>query len=276
MVAPEQKRADGETCSPSATEGPRFCAARHCSQCEQRENGGIPRSGSARDRALVAAVGANPQLRLMLRQICKHSPEFHLCGAFATGARAIQFLSNPNPRVVVLELALPDMCGLRCGRQLAARNPDLRMVVIMTLHGPEVMARAIGAGASVCLVPPVRPGQLLGALRFALQLPPRRPQASEPPAPIPASVSRSSHCSTENILNPRETEVIQLLARGLMYKEIEECLQFSAALLKKVQHQVFLKLNAQNMTEAVIKWHLRVLQGGGHSSIKTSCVPTKG
>jgi DNA-binding NarL/FixJ family response regulator len=204
-------------------------------------------------RVGVIVVGVNPQFRALMRALLSNSCEFHLCGLFPTGTAALRRIPT-NARVAVLELALPDGCGLKCARDLLGRAPALRTVVVMALHRPEFIARAIAAGVSVCLVPPVFPGQLLGALRFASQCPPRQPQPLCGAAPVPPNDVCIEHARTGSILNERESQVLQLLGQGLLYKEIANRLQISEAVLKKLQHHAFQKLDAHNRTEASNKW----------------------
>jgi DNA-binding NarL/FixJ family response regulator len=210
--------------------------------------------GRSPARVGVILVGVNPQLRALMRALLSNPCEFHLCGLFPTGAAALRRIPNTNARVAVLELALPDGCGLKCARDLLGRAPALRTVVVMTLHRPEFIARAIAAGVSVCLVPPVLPGQLLGALRFASQGPPRQSQPLRRAAPVAANDARTEGARSGSVLNERESQVVQLLGQGLLYKEIADRLQISEAVLKKLQHHAFHKLHAHNRTEASNKW----------------------
>ena len=56
-------------------------------------------------------------------------------------------------------------------------------------------------------------------------------------------------------LTARESEVMEHLARGLLYKEIADCMNVSYAAVHKLQHKIFVKLHVSNRTEAVVKWY---------------------
>ncbi len=55
-------------------------------------------------------------------------------------------------------------------------------------------------------------------------------------------------------LSKREREVMQHLAKGLLYKEIADTMNVSYGAVHKLQHKIFLKLRVTNRTEAVVKW----------------------
>ena len=55
-------------------------------------------------------------------------------------------------------------------------------------------------------------------------------------------------------LSPRERQVMEHLARGLLYKEIADRMNISYSVVHKLQHKIFVKLCVGNRTEAVVKW----------------------
>ena len=73
-------------------------------------------------------------------------------------------------------------------------------------------------------------------------------------------------------LTPRETAVIQCLARGRLYKEVADELGISYSAVHKHQHRIFRKLRVGNRTEAVTRWSASATNQGGATDEKAQRV----
>jgi DNA-binding NarL/FixJ family response regulator len=200
----------------------------------------------------VAVVGHDARLLTMCKQMFGASGEFRSCGLFAGGAAAIRAIPHSEARLALVEMVLPDLCGIRCVRELALRKPDLRVVLATSLREPALLLRALAAGVSDCLITPVHPGQCLATLRLAIWRPTLSGEFNRSGRFI--LPTNSGHKGPGASLTEREQRIMACLAEGLFYKEIAPRLDVSYAVLRKLQHRLFLKLRVHKGTEAVARW----------------------
>ena len=280
---------------------PRFCearcGARGCSLGSQSEHG-VQRRGlmparpgsrpaQARGPLGLALIDPDERVRQMLAGITEAGAEFVCRASFPTAQAALAAIPGLDVEIVVLEMALPDLCGLRCARQLLGVRPDLAVVIASAIQHPLLIRRAFAVGASEYLVKPVRPGQFLTTLRFVSYL--RRVPLAEARAQsfLQAALGRKSATSPQQAggadahpprsratmrgsgvvdvpsehplqasLTAHEVEMLQYLAQGLIWKEIAERLQVSPTALRCLKRGLFRKLgHARNRTEALAKWY---------------------
>jgi DNA-binding NarL/FixJ family response regulator len=180
------------------------------------------------------------------------SEEFCSCGLFSSGAAAIRAIPHSEAVLVLVEMVLPDVCGIKCARDLAAHRPDLRIILATPLYEPVLLRRALTAGIRDCLITPVQPGQCLATLRLANWRPAKLTMPNDSERSIPPTNSNEKGPGTS--LTEREQRVVAGLAEGMYYKAIADLLRVSPAVLKKVQHRLFLKLGVHKGTQAVAKW----------------------
>jgi DNA-binding NarL/FixJ family response regulator len=181
----------------------------------------------------------------MWREVLGYSEEFHICGSFETGAALLSAFARLGVHVAIVELALPDCCGVMCVQELLSRDPRVKAVLTTALRGPELLRRAKQAGVSECLIKPLHAGQCLAALRWVS---------------LASTIGGSPVAAPR--LRPREEALLTCLAAGLTYKEIADRLPASMASVKKLQHRVFLKLRACSRIEAVGRWRGTMAAGG--------------
>ena len=117
------------------------------------------------------------------------------------------------------------------------------------------------AGASGCLVKPFHDAQCLATLRC---VPARTDRVRSERTLLPGGVVQAGGSADKHTpqLTAREARVLADLAEGYLYKEIQDHLRISPALLKKTQHAMFVKLGAGNRTEAVNEWRRLQVKAG--------------
>jgi len=193
----------------------------------------------------VASIGHDPATRELLEVIYETPAEFRRSGLFFTGEDALRDISGFEPDAVLVDLLLPDQCGIICARKLLGLNPELKIVIIAASAGDSFMDCAYSIGLSGVLVKPIHLSQLLTTLRLACY---GFTKPDRTGRPLPHRGRKYSE------LNEHETQVLRCLADGLLYKEIPGKLGITESRLRKIQHRVFVKLRAQNRTEAVRAW----------------------
>ena len=191
----------------------------------------------------VSIVADNEKARLAMRQALETSADFVCAGAYRSGEDALQGMPGASPQVVLIDLRLPVMSGIECVRRLKDLLPELAVIFVDDLLGAVTMREAFLAGGDDYLVKPLVFAQCLATIRFAAE---RRRENG----------GRTSTGSARGLpqLDSREIALLENLQAGLLYKEIAPGLGLSESMLKKVQHNLFIKLGVENRTEAV-NWY---------------------
>jgi len=201
----------------------------------------------------VAVVEDDAQVRRSLAGILKRGPGIACVGEFANAEEALRDIPRLQPKVVLMDINLPGMDGVECVRQLSVLVPDTQIVMLTVYDNTEVIFNSLAAGASGYLLKPVTAAQLLAAVRdvFAGGAPMtsnivrKVVQAFKQPAPADKE--------TES-LSPREQEVLDLLAKGYLYKEIADQLKVSYGSVHTYIERIFKKLHVRSRAQAVAKY----------------------
>jgi two-component system response regulator DesR len=172
--------------------------------------------------------------------------QFSVAGCFPSAAAALDGLRASGARVALVELLLPDGCGIRCARQLRQAVPGLAAILVSHSAERELAPYAVAAGVHHWLIEAVSREQWLTTLQFGFCAEAQR--ACLPPLGPPAPVTGGAS------LNNNEQEVMKALARGMMHKEIAARLGWSDAREKRIQHSAYEKLNAHTRTDALNRW----------------------
>jgi two-component system, NarL family, response regulator LiaR len=173
--------------------------------------------------------------------------DLEFVGEAQSGEEALRRCGELRPDVVLMDLAMPGMDGVETTQALLARQPQVQVLVLSSFHDPEMVQRAMQAGAIGYLVKGVSAERLVQAIREAYAgRPTLAPEAVQAlvrrPAPAPGLGSD---------LTEREREVLALLADGLTNLEIGRRLTVSVSTVKYHLRGIYSKLGAANRAEAV-------------------------
>ena len=158
---------------------------------------------------------------------------------------ANEFLAQKSPEVpacLVLDVYLPDMDGMELQQELARKHNNIPIIFI-TGHGDIPMSvRAMKAGAVEFLPKPFRDQDLLDAIQQAIQ---RDAKALEQRSEVAKLQSRYE------LLTPREREVLGLVIRGLLNKQIASQLGAAEITIKVRRGQVMQKMQAESLADLI-------------------------
>lgn len=153
-----------------------------------------------------------------------------------------------------VDISLPDGSGIDVIKAILKVNPSA-LCLVCSLHDDDKhVFEAMKAGATGYLLKNTRMDKMLESIYELLN-------GGSPMSPFIArkliATFRDAQTSQEQIadaLTDRETEVLQLIAKGLLYKEAADKLGISIETVKKHLRSVYIKLQVQNRTEAVVKY----------------------
>lgn len=214
-----------------------------------------PESASAHRTLQVAVVEDDPTLRLFLQKLVS-KPGSHMVfvGAWESSEAAAKPLLELRPDVVVVDLELPCVCGMDLIRHLAPRMPATAFVVLTIHDDPQRVFAALRAGASGYLLKSSKPSEIIAGIR----------QACAGGAPLSQEIARLLIQSFQDPaktvkkrlpgLTPRESQILEMLAQGMVPKEVSDKLGISYATVRDYLKAVYAKLHVRSRTEAVLKY----------------------
>ena len=102
----------------------------------------------------ILSVDDHPLLRSAIGTLIATQPDMHLVGEASTGKEAVQLHRELNPDVtlLIMDLQMPDMCGLDAIIAIRSEDPTARIIVLTTYSGDALAQRALKAGALACLL----------------------------------------------------------------------------------------------------------------------------
>lgn len=163
--------------------------------------------------------------------------------------------------VAVLDVRLPDGSGVDLCRELKARMPRLRCLMLSSFADLSAFHEAMRAGASGYLVKNVRGDDLVAAVRAVGRgevLPGRMMGRPRRPAPAGHSVP-----APETLLTPQERVLLELIGEGLTNRQIAERMYLAEKTVKNYVSRLLAKLGMHRRTQAaVLATELRARKSG--------------
>jgi len=211
----------------------------------------------------VSIIEDDAPARGILADWIRRAPGFRCAGAHGSGESALATLPNEKPTVVLMDINLPGMTGIECVRRIKPLLPDTQFVMLTVYEDAEHIYNALAAGASGYLLKRTPRAELLAALKDVHAG--GSPMTSHIARKVVQSFQRAgSQISEGEDLSPREREVLELLARGYLYKEIAESLQISVPTVNTYIRRIYEKLHVRSRSQAVAKFtHVPGATGAG-------------
>jgi len=200
----------------------------------------------------IAIVEDLDVVRNGLKDFISLSTDFLVVGAFKTGEEAFEHLPEIKPDIVIMDINLPGMNGIECIRRVKGKSPGTQFMMFTVYENDDKVFEALKAGASGYLL------KNTGLLHIAESV----KELHEGGSPMSANIARKMvNLFRDNdkknpfldLLSNREKEILQLLAKGLLYKEIAEQLHITTGTVRIHIHKIYEKLHVQNRTEAINK-----------------------
>jgi DNA-binding NarL/FixJ family response regulator len=169
-----------------------------------------------------------------------------------------------NPQVVLMDINLPGLSGVECVRRLKPLLPSTQVIMLTVYQNTEHIFKALSAGATGYLLKQTPPTELLDAIREVHNG--GSPMSSHIARKIVQSFQQPAPATPQAIhLSPRETEVLDLLAKGFLYKEIAEKTGLTYATVHTHIRHIYEKLHVRSRTEAVAVHLSHARQNTGRS-----------
>jgi DNA-binding NarL/FixJ family response regulator len=211
----------------------------------------------------VSIVEDDAQARKILAGWINRQSGFRLAGDWGDAESAVADLSARKPDVVLMDINLPGMSGVEAVKHLKPSLPETQFVMLTVYEDADHIYNALAAGATGYLLKETPRQELLNALE----------EVHRGGSPMTSNIARkvvqsfrqtSATAESGEDLSPREQEVLDLLARGYLYKEIADRLNISVPTVNTYVRRMYEKLHVRSRAQAVAKYaHLS--QGGERS-----------
>jgi DNA-binding NarL/FixJ family response regulator len=194
-------------------------------------------------RVLVA--DDHTMMRRGLRACFLVRDDLVLAGEATDGQEAVELVATTQPDVVLMDLMMPRMDGVEATRLIRQRHPGIKIIILTSFYEPELIGRALEAGASGYLLKDASEEDLAATIRLIhsgrLVLSPPAGAALSP-----ASAPDKYH------LTGREQEVLARVVAGLSNKEIARDLDMSLSTVKFHVSNLIAKLGVSSRTEVAV------------------------
>lgn len=204
----------------------------------------------------VSIVEDNHDIRNALEQIIDMADGYTLAGSCINGEEAIINIPLYKPNVVLMDINLGGLNGIEAVRILKEEQPDILFMMCTVYEEDEKIFEALSAGANGYVLKKTAPDKLLDAIK----------ELYEGGAPMSSQIARkvvanfqNKHTSASQLdsleaLSKREKEILEMLSKGLLYKEIADQLFISPQTVRKHVYHIYEKLHVGNRIEAVNKF----------------------
>ena len=204
----------------------------------------------------VLLVDDQQLVRRGFRMVLDAEDGLTVVGEAGDGTEAVEAVRALRPDVVLMDVRMPGMDGIRATGLITAMRPECRVIVLTTFDLDEYAFGGLQAGASGFLLKDARPSELVDAIRAvhrgdAVVAPRVTARLVELAAPALAR-SRPSDESRLDVLSEREREVFLLMAQGASNAEIAAQLFVSESTVKTHVGKVLRGLGLRDRVQAVI------------------------
>jgi DNA-binding NarL/FixJ family response regulator len=201
----------------------------------------------------VSIVEDDKETRESLAALVSSSPGLRCVSTYATGEEALRGLPVDKPDVALVDINLPGQSGIECVAELKVRRPQLQVLMITTYEERDLIFRSLRAGASGYLLKKTSRAKLIEAIE----------EVHGGGAPMSMQIARKvvNHfheiqqpASDVEKLTPREQEILALLAKGSLYKEIGDTLGITIGTVRTHVKHIYEKLHVQSRSKAAAKF----------------------
>lgn len=186
-------------------------------------------------------------LREALRSVLERETDISVVAEANDGMETLRIAKETMPRIVVMDIGMPDMGGIEATRRLHAENPDIKVLALSTFFDRRIVMQMLEAGASGYVAKSAGGDELLRGIR---EVAAGKTYLSPEIAAVVIDGVRGRKGASENEqLGRREREVLALLADGKTSYEIGVRLHIATSTVDVHRRNIMRKLNLHSVAE---------------------------
>ena len=185
-------------------------------------------------------------VRRGLKLVLDAQPDLEVVAEAGDGLEALELALRYDVDLAVLDVSMPRMTGLHAARELARRQPDLKLLILSMHDNEQYFFEALKAGASGYVLKSVADRDLVEACRATMR--------GEPflyPAAVAALIRDYLERGQEDgdVLTPRELEILKLVAEAHTTKQIADLLVISPKTVERHRANILEKLGMRDRVQ---------------------------
>jgi RNA polymerase sigma factor (sigma-70 family) len=205
----------------------------------------------------ISIVEDNEKLRGTLAKVLGRAEDFKCVSDYGSAEDTLADLPKVKPNVVLMDINLPGMNGVECVRKLKVLLPQTQVMMLTVYEDTDNIFAALAAGASGYMLKRTPAKELIEAIHEMLRG--GSPMTTHIARKVVLSFQKTAEVAAKTAdelseLSEREQQVLDLLAQGLIYKEIAEKLEISYETVHTYIRRIYEKLQVRTRTEAVAKF----------------------
>ena len=201
----------------------------------------------------VALVEDSEPMRRNLERMLRRARGVRCVCACGTAEEALEKIPRLRPDVVLMDINLPGASGIECTARLKLQLPAMQVIMLTVYEDTASIFNALKAGACGYLLKRSSPGEILEALTTV----------QTGGAPMTSEIARKIVMTFQSpipgaggaaTLSAREAEILELLSKGAVSKEIADQLGISYHTVRVHTKHIYEKLHVRSRSEAVVKF----------------------
>ncbi|MES2775404.1 MAG: response regulator transcription factor [Bacteroidota bacterium] len=202
----------------------------------------------------IAIIEDLADFRTALEVLVNHTPGMKVVGSYSNAEDALVAIPALEPDICLVDINLPGMDGITLVEKLKKLLPKSQFMMCTAYDADEKVFSALKAGAHGYLLKASSPVKIIESLQELQQG--GSPMSSDIARRVVMHFQQKPSVELDS-LTTREKEILELLAKGFLYKEIAAQLSISIETVRRHLHNIYEKLHVQTRTEAVNKFFSR-------------------
>jgi DNA-binding NarL/FixJ family response regulator len=208
----------------------------------------------------ICIVEDLPEVANILGREINDREDMLLLSAYSNAEDAAKGLPENQADIVIMDINLPGMTGIECIKRVRKQCPATQFMMFTIYDNNEHVFEALIAGATGYLLKKTPVDQIIESIRELHKG--GSPMSTNIARKVIAYLQQANATAIQQAdatfhLSPKEKELLELLAKGLLYKEIAVRLQVTPGTIRQYIHRIYEKLHVQNRTEAINKFFNR-------------------
>ncbi|MBP5242598.1 MAG: response regulator transcription factor [Clostridia bacterium] len=204
----------------------------------------------------VMIVDDQPLLAEGIKSVLEHDDELTVTAIAGDGAEALEKLEKDKADVVLMDVRMPNMNGVIATKEIKARYPEVKVVVLTTFDDSDYILNAINNGASGYLLKDIGSVQLIEAVKNAYAgdtILPAKIAKRITDAAMMVSENRELRLKKAFSLSDRETDIAIMLQEGFTNRQIAAAFKLTDGTARNYISALYEKLGVDNRTAAIKK-----------------------